>query len=220
MDLSKHLDILDPINDITKPISIIGCGAIGSTLAVQLARLGVPKLYLYDFDEVELHNITNQMYRQCDVGRSKMEALTEILHEINPELEVHQVGAYKDQALNGYVFMAVDNIEIRKEIVTNNKCNPNTVAMFDFRMGLYNAQHYAYKWDAFGIQSMYQSMNFSHEEAKANVPMSPCGTTLSVAPTVWTIVSLGVANFIKLIRGKDINNLIIVDVNTCEIVAL
>lgn len=65
----------------------MGCGSVGSTLAENLARCGVTKMTLWDFDTVETHNIVNQMFRQQDVGKLKVEALRDILMDINPEIK-------------------------------------------------------------------------------------------------------------------------------------
>ena len=54
-------------------------------------------------------------------------------------------------------------------------------------------------------------MAFSHEEAKENTPVSPCGTELSVTPTVRAIIAAGIANFINYAKTKDTKKLIIVN---------
>lgn len=56
-------------------VFIFGCGAIGSNLAVNLARCGVGELTLIDFDRVEEHNIGTQAYSYEDIGSLKAEAL-------------------------------------------------------------------------------------------------------------------------------------------------
>ena len=85
MDLSKSYDFFQPEKDDAK-IHIVGCGSVGSTIAENLARCGVKNMVLWDFDTVEAHNIVNQMFRQQDVGKSKVEALKDILCDINPEI--------------------------------------------------------------------------------------------------------------------------------------
>lgn len=67
-------------------VHIIGCGAVGSSIAFILAHCGVTNFVLYDDDTVESHNIANQMFREKDIGRPKVEALRDILVEINPEI--------------------------------------------------------------------------------------------------------------------------------------
>ena len=60
MDLAKQSEYFNPIN-VTDEIHIIGLGAIGSTLAEQLARMGFTNFYIYDFDRIEEKNIVNQI---------------------------------------------------------------------------------------------------------------------------------------------------------------
>ena len=62
MDISKHMDFYNPIIDFKDQIHIIGCGAIGSTLAEMLTRMGFQELHLWDFDIVTEHNIANQSF--------------------------------------------------------------------------------------------------------------------------------------------------------------
>lgn len=214
-------NILDPINDIEEDIHIIGCGAIGSNLAIMLTRLGASKITLWDDDIVSGHNITNQSYYESDRNLPKVEQLAKQLKAINNNLNLKINNCkYKNQRLSGYVFLCVDNIDTRKDIVITNKINRNIKAMFDFRMGLYDAQTYACKWKGEDINSFYDTMNFTHEEAKDILPVSPCGTSLSVLPTVMTVVSCGVSNFIKLVRDREYHKLIIVDTNLMNIVTI
>lgn len=213
MNLNKHLEFFNP-NELTEEVHIIGCGAIGSTVAEMLTRLGVNELYLYDFDKVSEHNITNQMFRQADVGELKVTALAKQLQEINPDIKLHlePQGYTELTRLRGIVFLAVDSIELRKEIVTTLKYNKDIVYVTDCRMGLTDAQCYAASWDnEKQINSLLQTMQFTSEEAKEATPISACGTTLSVTPTVRMIVSLCVSNFINFIKNKEVKTMIIVD---------
>jgi molybdopterin/thiamine biosynthesis adenylyltransferase len=214
MDLSKHLEFFDPAN--VESIHIIGCGAIGSTLAETLARAGVQSMHLYDFDVVTPHNITNQMYREKDIGLAKVNCLACILRDINPQLDIiaHLDGydIKKPPRLSGYIFLCVDNIDLRREITK--QCLPNEAikAVFDFRMRLTDAQHYAADWSNAKMQEvLLDSMQFTSEEAKAATPINACGSTLSIAPTVRTIVSMGVANFMNFVNGKPLKKLILID---------
>ena len=53
-------------------VTVIGLGAIGRQVALQLAALGVPKLQLIDFDDVARTNVTTQGYSMNDIGRPKV----------------------------------------------------------------------------------------------------------------------------------------------------
>lgn len=220
MNLNKHFEFFDPTS-IVDEVHIIGCGAIGSTVAEMLTRLGFQKLHLYDFDKVSDHNITNQMFRMKDIGNSKLEALAEILKDINPDiqLELHSKGWNEYQRITGCVFIAVDSIEIRKDIVQAYKYNRDIKFVTDCRMRLTDAQCYAADWSKEDdITKLYNSMNFSAEEAKEATPVSACGTTLSVTPTVRTIVALCVSNFINYLKKAPIKNLIMIDAFAMNIV--
>lgn len=214
MNLLKSYEFFQP-EMLKSRIHIIGCGAIGSTLAENLVRFGITDITLYDFDIVEAQNIANQMFRNIDIGKPKTEALFEYLTEINPECK-DSIKLMKDgwtgQKLAGYVFLCVDNIDLRREIATSCKNNTYIKAMFDFRMRLTDAQHFAADWsDKLMVENFIKTMDFSHEEAMEETPVSACNITLSVAPTVRMIVACGVSNFINYIKDKNIKKLILID---------
>lgn len=214
MDLSKSYDFFQPEKD-TARIHIVGCGSVGSTLAENLARCGVTKMTLWDFDTVEAHNIVNQMFRQQGVGKSKVEALKDILMDINPEIkddvELKPKG-WEGKLMSGYIFLCVDNIELRRTIVEKHMDSPYVKAVFDFRTLLESAQHYAADWSDYKMkQDLLKSMQFSHEEAAEETPVSACGVTLGVATTVRLICALGVNNYINFVKGNGIKKLIMID---------
>ncbi len=212
MDLTKSIEYFDPVK-VRGKCHIIGCGSVGSTVAENLARLGVTKFVLYDFDIVEPHNLANQMFVQSDIKKPKVEAVKKIICDINPEAEsTIEVfgGGYTDQKLNGYVFLAVDNIDLRREICEKNRMNKAIKAVFDFRTRLEDAQHYAADWgDMRQVDNLIKSMAFSHDEAHEATPVTACGTELGVAPTVRVICALGVTNFMNLIRGGELQKIVV-----------
>lgn len=214
MDLSKSYDFFQPEKDMAR-IHIVGCGSVGSTLAENLTRCGVTKMTLWDFDTVEAHNIVNQMFRQQDVGKPKVEALKDILTDINSEIkddvELKPMG-WEGKLMSGYIFLCVDNIELRRTIVEKHMDSPYVKAVFDFRTLLESAQHYAADWSDYKMkQDLLKSMQFSHEEAAEETPVSACGVTLGVATTVRLICALGVNNYINFVKGNGVKKLIMVD---------
>lgn len=207
MDLSKSYDFFQPEKDDAK-IHIVGCGSVGSTIAENLARCGVKNFVLWDFDKVEGHNIVNQMFRQQDIGKLKVEALKDILTDINPEIAdsvVLKPDGWKGKLMSGYIFLCVDSIELRREIVEKHMDSPYVKAVFDFRTLLESAQHYAADWSEHKMkQDLLNSMQFSHEEAAEETPVSACGVTLGVATTVRLVCALGVNNYINFVKGNGI----------------
>jgi len=214
LNLSKSYDFFKP-EEVKERIHIIGCGSVGSTVAELLARFGLTKITLYDFDKVEPKNLANQLFRQEHIGKKKTTALSDMLYEINPEMrDTIRVAphGYVAQKLSGYVFLCVDNIELRREIATTNKDNQYIKAMFDFRTRLTDAQHYAADWsDMKMADDFINSMNFTHDEATEETPVSACNVTLSVAPTIRIISALGVANFVNFAKGAGLKKFIQMD---------
>lgn len=214
MDLTKSYEFFKP-EMCPEKIHIIGCGAVGSTVAENLVRFGLTNIVLYDFDTVEPHNIANQMFRQVDIGKKKVEALADMLVEINPDIKgsIKLVDeGWNGQRLSGYVFLCVDNIELRKRISETCKSNTFIKAVFDFRMGLTEGQHFAADWSNHKmIENFIGTMSFTHEEAKAATPVSACNIPMSVAPTVRMLVAAGVSNFVNFVKTKQIKKMILVD---------
>ena len=215
MNLIKSLEYFDPLQ-VKSRCHIIGCGSVGSTVAELLVRLGITKIALYDFDTVSSHNLANQMFVQSDVNRPKVDALKDMLLAINPEaedeLQTVPEGWTEKTRLSGYVFLCVDNIDLRREIATRNRINQSVRAMFDFRTRLEDAQHFAADWsNPKEIENFINTMDFTHEEARKETPVTACNVEMGVAPTVRIICSYGVANFMNFIRGKGLKKLILAD---------
>lgn len=74
-------------------VAVCGLGGLGSAIALSLARAGIGKLILIDFDRVDITNLHRQQYKVSQIGRYKTEALAENLKEIAPytALELHTI---------------------------------------------------------------------------------------------------------------------------------
>lgn len=222
MDLSKSYEFFQPEN-MRERIHIVGCGSVGATLAENLVRLGITKITLYDFDKVSPHNIANQIFREKDIKRPKVDALRDILMEINPEVESGlkiKPEGWRGEMMSGIIFLAVDNIELRREIVEKHMNNAFVRAVFDWRTLLTSAQHYAADWsNSLDKKALVNSMAFSHDEAAEETPVSACGVTLGVAPTVRAICAIGIANFLNFVKGGELKKLVLFDVFNMELEA-
>ncbi|PUU89967.1 HesA/MoeB/ThiF family protein [Halanaerobium sp.] len=70
-------------------IMIAGTGGLGTNQALQLQRIGVAKIYLYDYDRVEISNLNRQLcYGKKDLGRPKAEVAAEFLKQFDLETEI------------------------------------------------------------------------------------------------------------------------------------
>lgn len=69
-------------------VAICGLGGLGSNIALSLARAGVGRLHLIDFDRVDLSNLNRQQYAFTQLGRYKTEALRENLLAVSPYVDI------------------------------------------------------------------------------------------------------------------------------------
>jgi sulfur carrier protein ThiS adenylyltransferase len=69
-------------------VGIAGLGGLGSNIAVALARTGIGKLIIVDFDKVEADNLNRQQYFIDQIGRGKVDCIIENLRRINPDVKV------------------------------------------------------------------------------------------------------------------------------------
>jgi molybdopterin-synthase adenylyltransferase len=99
-------------------VTVIGVGAIGRQVALQLAAIGARRLQLIDFDTVDSTNITTQGYLKSDVGVLKVHATAEAIRRLDPSVEVLLVDArYRPRLEVGpVIFCCVDSIDARAAI--------------------------------------------------------------------------------------------------------
>lgn len=74
-------------------VAICGLGGLGSNIAIALARAGIGKLILIDFDRVDITNLHRQQYKADQIGLYKADALRANLMEIAPYTEVQAITA-------------------------------------------------------------------------------------------------------------------------------
>ena len=115
---TRQADLVPPEGLDRIPASVIGVGAIGRQVAVQLAAIGVRRIQLIDFDTVEPTNITTQGYFHSDLDRLKVETTAGLLWQIDPQIEVQMiVDRYRPAQKTGeVVFVCVDSISARAAI--------------------------------------------------------------------------------------------------------
>ena len=78
---------------LSATVAVCGLGGLGSNIAIALARAGIGKLILIDFDRVEITNLHRQQYKANQIGLYKADALAENLLEIAPYTDVTAVTA-------------------------------------------------------------------------------------------------------------------------------
>lgn len=77
------------LKNFAKRILVCGCGAIGSNLLDTLSRQGFSNLSVIDFDRVEKHNISTQIWKIDEIGKLKVHALQDRLYETTNVINVN-----------------------------------------------------------------------------------------------------------------------------------
>ena len=106
----------DRLVDLT--VTVIGVGAIGRQVALQLAAIGVRSIQLIDFDSVDETNITTQGYLASDVGKLKVEATLSAIQQVDSDTHVETINdRFRPRHSTGEaIFCCVDTISARTAI--------------------------------------------------------------------------------------------------------
>ena len=99
-------------------VTVIGVGAIGRQVALQLASIGARQMTLIDFDHVESSNVTTQGYRHEQIGWAKVDATAADVRAVDSSVAVHTVcDRFRPHQDTGKaVFVCVDSIAARSAI--------------------------------------------------------------------------------------------------------
>ena len=174
--------------------TIIGVGAIGRNVAIQMAAIGAPRLHLIDFDTVEETNVVTQGFFQEDIGKKKVEATADFCKRINPEIKVTtKDGRWSRIGVHGNViFCCVDNMDVRKKIWDT--IGMSSELFIDGRMSAESLRVLAA--DTPENKEYYPSTLFTQEEAYE-------GSCTARSTTFCANIAAGflVSNFAKWLRG-------------------
>lgn len=210
MDFWRQLDIFSPFQ-FEKPVHIIGVGAIGSYIAETLAKMGVEKIFVYDPDVVEIHNLPNQIYGPEDEGKKKVEALASHLRKAcGIEITAMDVElGEKEHNFSGIVFLCVDSMAARKQIWERYlKLNINVDLLVEVRMGAEIGRIYTIKpFNYLDVESWEKTL-YSDEEAEE----SPC-TARAISSTIKVIAGIATHKLTKFQRGISYQKEVIVSLN-------
>lgn len=135
----RHSGWVGP-EDLTDTINIIGCGAVGSNIALLAAKMGFHNFKLWDSDYVEPHNLANQAFDVQHVGKKKVDALAQVLKRFNPAVKVETVDRFftteeDKETLTGPVVVAVDSMSARDDIFEALNLNLQVTVAIDTRLG-------------------------------------------------------------------------------------
>lgn len=131
-------------------VTIVGCGGVGGYCAVFLARAGVEKFTLIDFDKVSPSNLNRQVIAyESTIGRAKVEVLKDMLLAINSEVKVNGIDA---RATEDNLPSLIKDTDIVIDAIDSVK---DKIALI-----LYCKKHYIYIISAMGAGNRYDTPNF------------------------------------------------------------
>ena len=189
-------------------IAIVGCGAIGSYVASSLAKMGLTKFYLYDFDKVEPHNLPNQFFKEKDIGKYKVNATMNAMTDFNSDVDIvmfpGRIEKSKFPKDVKIVISCVDDMEVRKYIF--NKCKDKVQLFIDCRMGGLQGQVYSVNMTKKKEIKNYEKTLFSKGEA-----LETRCTERSIIFTVLGIASIVCNQIVKVLKNETIKNYIVLD---------
>ena len=115
---SRQKDIVPAERIAACKATVIGVGAVGRQVALQLTAMGVPWLQLIDFDKVEISNLASQGYSEMDLAKLKVKATAELCQWIDSSIEMHTLADRfrRSMEIGNVVFSAVDSIDSRRLI--------------------------------------------------------------------------------------------------------
>lgn len=186
-------------------VTIAGLGNIGSHTALALARMGLRKFELYDFDDVEAHNLSSQAYTTDDVGRSKTSAIADHMRALNPHADISiHYERYEGNECGDILVSAVDNLEARRTMAAN--LRPG-VTVIDGRMG--------------GGQIEVHTQ--SSEAWAATIPEAasddPCGARF-ISYTSCIIAGLIANNVKRSLKGEAVKSTVLMHADTLQFIAV
>jgi|13_taG_2_1085334.scaffolds.fasta_scaffold00011_30 molybdopterin/thiamine biosynthesis adenylyltransferase len=141
----RHGAFFGPEDSQDKVLNIIGVGATGSWVGLLAAKMGWQHFRVWDADIVESHNLPNQIYDLEQVGLPKVTAFKQKLLQFNPEVVVETNNKFflseqdKDN-LEDYVFVAVDSLSARKDIIEGVRSHLLLDYVIETRMGFEHAE--------------------------------------------------------------------------------
>lgn len=176
-------------------VDVIGCGAIGSRVVLDLTKLGVENIHAWDFDKVEEHNIANQAFGIGDIGSSKTEALATLVKNATEQtIEIHSERVDGTQMLGDIVFVLTDTMKSRKEIWDCGlKYKLRTKLLVEARMGADSMRIYAVNPNRRGHILEYDKTLYTDEEAE----VSACGASITVGPTAEIAAGLATWQMVR-----------------------
>lgn len=192
---TRHQQIFDPDDKGGVRIDVIGAGATGSWLVLQLAKLGCRNIHVWDKDTVEEHNLPNQSYGLKHVGKSKVKALASVVKaQSGVKITTHEEWFTGEEDTGEIVFLLTDTMESRRKIWKNLQDNIRWRLLVETRMG--SALGQVYCMEPHDDPELYEQ-TLDVEDDDPTVEESACGSQITVGMTAMALASMATWAFVE-----------------------
>jgi len=177
-------------------VHVVGCGAVGSKVALEVAKMGVETIHLYDMDRVEGHNLDNQEYCREHVGMKKVEALVlEVERQAEMKAIPHDCEVDENTKFSGIVFICTDSMSSRHAVVDACTNNIKVKLVIEQRLSTMEGRVYSINpCNPRAVASWKDTATYSDEEAESATEMALCSSKVMISNTA-TFAKFWMINF-------------------------
>lgn len=177
---------------------------------MSLAKMGMLDVTLWDFDNIESHNISNQNFGQKLIGRNKAKAMASLIKR-DTGFVYPSKGKWTGKKLSGLVFSCVDSMEVRKDLL-----HTMQEGMFiETRMGVYHGQIFSIDPQDKDQVAFWDSNWVGDDLIEEK---SACGSSLTIGHTAQLLSSLADWQGVKYMKEEKLPRCITASVNPYTII--
>lgn len=193
MHLIRQSDLI-PTSTLSRRITFIGAGAIGSHASLACAKMGMLNQMIWDFDSVTIENMNNQGYPMEYIGKLKVDAMKSLIKfYTNQDIDVTP-SRYQGEKLGGIVVSSVDSMASRKVIWGAVKNSQLVDYLIDPRMSAEYAVMYII--DPKNEKDIRAYENTLFDDSSGTTEPCTAKATIYCASMIAALVCKGVKNII------------------------
>lgn len=197
----RHNKLIGPHSFGQVEFVILGCGAVGSNVALGLAKLGVNYFDLWDHDDVEDYNLPNQAYSVQHIGMKKVDALKDVLTSFNPEIicstnscKMEDITCLDFQVRPKVIIYAVDSLNVRKFLTEQIRDNfiEEIIAIYEVRLGFTHGESMSFNPQ--NLIHIDEYINTLEDDSK--IADSPCNA--KIIPNIVLLSTSLILSYVTL----------------------
>jgi len=206
-DYRRQTALFNPADHAERHVTIVGLGNIGSHTAQAMARMGIKNFTLYDFDDVEAHNLASQAYTVADLETPKTTATEAEIKRLQPDanVKIETVAFTGKENVPDILVIAVDSMVARQEIQEMLVVSGQNPFVIDGRMG--------------GGQVEVRAMSCTEwgDTFSANPDTDECSARY-ISYTSYVIAGMMTNTLKRVLQGERYTTRIIMHVDTYDII--